>query len=488
MIEGRLGPQGAVRQYVSAGAPWFAYGLLSVILLNYVQNSGHDLQRILEVLFLCGGGLALSYLAGRTAILAHTSPGVKGVLAFFFGAGIISSAFALSPVRATYEVGSLLLLLLMALAAADGFARNPAALPRAVQMFGVIAALYTLKIVAVYISVWISQIQPGTGHFTPGFDNFRHFNHAETVGLPLLMLAWLLAPRGSRLRWLWMATAAVWWAVLYLTAGRGSMVGLAAGCVALLAARGRSALPVLRAMLVSAIIGAAVYVLFFVQAPKAMGMLPFGELARMVERSVTDPSSGRTYLWKLALSLIEAHPWLGVGPLHFAHEGAQLRFGAHPHDWILQVGAEWGLPALIALCTALALAGRGLLAAGARVDKHDRANQDMVAAWVLIGAAVLVDGLVSGSLVMPQSQLVIALYIGCAAGWTWSRHPHAHTAATRAQGLALSVIAIAAVAALAYGVAPQFTDKLANRPQTAAEAKANGTEVPWPRQWLWGYF
>jgi putative inorganic carbon (hco3(-)) transporter len=488
IIEGALAPSRALAGKVRASGVWFAYGLLAVLLLNFVQYRGHDLQRILELLYLGAAGLALAWFAPRMNITARVGRPAVLALAVFFGAGVISSTVALSPVRSAYEVGSMLLVLLVGLAAADALARHPAALTRVLQIFSAIAALYALRIMAVVASVWISQLAPVTRDFTPGFNNFRHFNHVETIGLPLLALAYQLTARGARLRSLWMATAIMWWAILFLDAGRGTMVGLAAGCVAVVIARGRSALPLLRTMLLAASAGAAVYWVFFVLAPKAAGMLPFGELPYMIERSVTDPASGRTFLWKLALSLIESHPWLGVGPIHFAHFAAPLHVGAHPHNWALQIAAEWGLPALAAMCVALVLAVRSVLATGARIQQGDSANHDMLAAWVLAGAALMVDGMVSGSLVMPQIQLMIALYIALVAGWTWSRIPQAPLPGAQWQGRLLSVVALLAVAAMAWGTAPQFADKLADRPETPAEAKANGTEYAWPRQWMWGYF
>jgi putative inorganic carbon (hco3(-)) transporter len=488
MIEEALAPSRAPGWTGRVGGAWFTYGLLAVLLLNFIQNDGHDFQRILELLFLGAAGMTLAFMAPRMTIAARVGQPTLLALAVFFGAGVISSTFALSPVRAAYEVGSMLLLLLVGLAAADGLARQPAALTRILQMFAAIAALYAFRIMAVYASVWISLLSPATGDFTPGFSNIRHFNHVETVGLPLLALMYLLTPRGARLRWLWMATAIIWWADLFLTAGRGTMVGIMAACIVLLITRGRSALPMLRTVLMSGLAGAVVYVVFFVLVPKAVGMLPFGELPNMISRSVTDPASGRTFLWKLAVSLIESHPWLGVGPIHFAHYASSLRVGAHPHDWMLQIGAEWGLPALFGLCIALALAARSVLATGARIEQGDSANNNMLAAWVLAGAALLVDGMVSGVLVMPQSQLTITLFIALAAGWTWARNPETPRSGSQWQGRVLSVVTLLAVAAMVLGTAPQFADKLAKRPQTPAEAKANGTEYGWPRQWMWGYF
>jgi hypothetical protein len=61
-----------------------------------------------------------------------------------------------------------------------------------------------------------------------------------------------------------------------------------------------------------------------------------------------------------------------------------------------------------------------LLAVRRYLAVSDVKNRLTLAAWLTIGVAILVDGLVSGLIVMPTSQLWIALYIGCAWGWTTS--------------------------------------------------------------------
>lgn len=480
-----LGP--SIFDFSRARGHWSLLGLLLVLFVNFVWLSGHDEQRIAEVLFLFAAGALLAFQGGPACALRRAGRRICIGLGIFFTTGAISSSLAFSPSHAVYEWGSLLLLTMMALAIAGSLARSPSAIVPVLRVFCAIAAAYAFEIVVIYFSVWALGNQPDVNAFSPGFNNRRHFNHVETVGLPLLMLAYMLTPAASRLRWLWMATASIWWAVLFVDAGRGTMVALAAGCVVLVAVQRHAALSMLRAMILGALAGIAVYLLFFWAAPKAMGLQPFGVLSGMVERSVNDPASARQFLWKRALELIGAHPWLGVGPLHFAHYAAPLRVGSHPHDWILQIGVEWGIPALLALCFTLALAARGLWRARTRLQPTDTAGQNMLSAWVLIGTAALVDGLVSGTIVMPQSQLMLVLYAGCAIGWAWSLKAPADGACAPWHGAVASSVVLAAMLALAYGMAPQFADKLAHNKPTAAEVQANGT-VLWPRQWLLGYF
>ena len=96
--------------------------------------------------------------------------------------------------------------------------------------------------------------------------------------------------------------------------------------------------------------------------------------------------------------MIQADPWAGAGPAHFAHYGRDLPFGAHPHNWVLQIGSEWGLPALVCLCAALLLSFRRLSRHGNFASENKLA---LPAAWWVTGTAIVVDGLFSGIILMP---------------------------------------------------------------------------------------
>jgi O-antigen ligase len=465
--------------------------LLAAIAGNFILPGGHDEQRALQVCLLLAFAVAALARPATLSAALPQSPVLRFSLAGFFLLGTVSSILAFSPRLALYEVASLMLLLLVALSVAAEIAGSGTdTLLRVLQALGAICLLYAFKIGLVYVSAFASGAQPDALDFTPGFNNYRFFNHAQTTSLPLLVLLFALTPRGSRLRWVWLMLAALWWALLAVTSARGTVAGLAAGCAVALALRRRHAFPFLRALALSAALGAAVYLVFFKWIPVAAGFLPFGELAHVVERSVADPGSGRQYLWQLAIDLIAAHPLLGAGPLHFAHYGARLSYGAHPHNWVLQIAAEWGIPALLCLAVAIGAGALALVRVGKRLPDGDLPSQDILTALIVAGAAILVDGLVSGVLVMPQSQLMIVLYIGCAAGWSRRFGNAGGTAATAAASpgrAGAAAVLVGAMLALGNGVWPEIVARVTHEPLTAQQQALNhGT--PWPRLWAQGYF
>jgi O-antigen ligase len=191
---------------------------------------------------------------------------------------------------------------------------------------------------------------------------------------------------------------------------------------------------------------------------------------------------------KLALQLIAAHPWLGVGPQHFAHEGHKLYIGAHPHDWLLQIAVEWGVPALLCLLGAVALGVRGLVRSGKRIAGDDLPRQQILVALLAACTAIFVDGLFSGVLVMPQSQLAIALVIGCAVGWTRSLDTGAAAPKSApVQRYVAAALAAVALCGLVWSVGPGFMQHVRGEALTPVERAIND-KGNWPRLWEAGYF
>jgi O-antigen ligase len=473
------------------GLHWSA--LLGVcLLLNCFVRGGHTTQRILQIALLLGFGASI--LFSRTALLglSYISRPARWLLAAFFALGSISAALAYAPHYAFYEVSTLLLLGVLALAVAAEVARDANAnLERVLRVMGYVCLLYSFKVVVVYLSAFSLGAQPDAGDFTPGFSNYRFFNHAQTVSLPLLALLYVLTPKDSKLRRMWFAATVMWWTLLFVTSARGSTVGLLGGCLLVAALQRRHALPFLKAMGLSAIAGLAAYYLFFHLIPLAAGFLPFGEMAKLVGRTAADPASGRSILWQRAAELIAADPLLGAGPLHFAHVAFVTRQAAHPHNWVLQIASEWGIPALLCLSGAIGLGLRGLVRVAPQLAQGDSRNQHILAGLVATGAAILADGLLSGLIVMPQSQLMIALYLGLALGWrvqfrkTGTGNEAARPALLH-RSLAALVI-LGALAGIAGGVWPEIMQRAAGAELPPELARINGN-VHWPRLWLSGFF
>ena len=401
-------------------------GPLTSSFLRLTNAGYHDDQRALEVLCLSLGALLLilNLWCGRPVWVSARKP-VAGLITIFFLFGFFSSVAAYSTRHALYEWSSFGLLLLLAWIIANEVACNPEQqLDQVLLVLGLGCAFYVFKVALVYVWVLQSGTQPHASEFIIGFNSYRFFNHIQTISLPLLGLLTLRsAQRGSaganRARYWWLLLS-LWWMLLFVSAGRGTLVGIVAGMTMAIFWCRQQALPWCRVMLLSAIAGLAAYGVFFLLFPMLMGLQPFGLLNGIVDRSIENPSSSRGALWQRAIEMTMSHPLLGAGPLHFAHYGRDINNGAHPHSWPLQIAAEWGIPALLCLSAVIFITFRRLLGSARMIALNDLQNQAVLTTWLATGIAILTDGLVSGLIVMPSSQLWIVIYIGCAWGWTSS--------------------------------------------------------------------
>jgi hypothetical protein len=124
----------------------------------------------------------------------------------------------------------------------------------------------------------------------------------------------------------------------------------------------------------------------------------------------------RDVLWARAAGWISLFPVLGIGPAGLALDFNPV--AAHPHSAPLQVAAEWGLPALAMIATALGLAG-WRMAAGLRAACHgagataDTPTPVLAASLAIALCGALIHSLVDGMIVMPQAQVALA----CVCGW-----------------------------------------------------------------------
>jgi len=464
------------------------FGLLLCLALlsNLFVTGGHDRQRLLGVAVLAAAALAAILMRQRPSLFAAQA---AKPLAVFFLLGILGSVRAFSPGYALFEVVIFFLLYLFAqLIAAEIGGAGSAGLLVPVRAMAIVCAGCALQFWVAYGAGFALGIPLDFGDFALPFANIRFFNHMQTATLPLLILLCCVTPATSRLRWLWWPLTAYWWMAIFATSGRGTLLGMAAAGIAVAALRRRPGRAYLKAAALSMLGGLLMYFVFLVAIPVLAGGVPFGAFSDSVARTMADPASRREVLWQRAIELIVRHPWMGVGPMHFAHNAGDLHTGAHPHDWVLQIAAEWGIPALLCLCAALALAMRALLRAGSRLAVQDTLNQAICSALVAGSAAILADGLVSGLFVMPQSQLAIALFLGCAIGWCRAQAgaPQAApvTGMRRAGGAIL--IAAAAVCLLA-AVLPDAAARYTGQDYTAHQQALNGGTT-WPRLWRLGYF
>jgi O-antigen ligase len=463
--------------------------LLLALSMNFLFASGHDSQRCVEVVAICAMATVALVRIGVNEL--PSLPKAGGILLLiFFALGLVSSLSAYSLRHAVYEWTCFLLLLVLVFSIATELAQDASRLPKLIHWVGIACALYSLRILVMYTAALASGYQPDWTVLAPGFSNPRFLNHALTPLFPLIVLLYLRAPKASGWRKAWFALIAFWWALLFVTEARATILALSIGCACAVMLRRSHARQFFVAMVCTALTSVIVYVLGFILLPLLFGLQPLSLPSHLLERTVANPISDRSYLWNLAKQLIAMHPWLGVGPLHFAHEGGTLYKAAHPHNWILQVAVEWGGPALLCLAGAISLGARALLRSGKKLAEADVPGQQMLVTLVTACAAIFVDGTVSGVLVMPQSQLSITLVLGIACAWVRVhgnavlQHKSRHTRLWR---LLAGVVVASGLCGFIWSVAPDFIRHAGDGALNPAERAAN-PQQHWPRMWEAGYF
>jgi hypothetical protein len=161
--------------------------------------------------------------------------------------------------------------------------------------------------------------------------------------------------------------------------------------------------PAARLLAVIAMTAAAGVLLYFV----LFAVVPTITGAGSIVAAPTDNLSSftsREVLWQLSWKSIASSPWLGIGPMQFAALDSHV--GAHPHNWVLQIAAEWGLPALVLVLYGALRLGRAV----------KQANDSDLPVLVMSVSAALALGLVDGNLVMPVSQSASVLALGILLG------------------------------------------------------------------------
>lgn len=464
--------------------------LCCALTANFLFASGHDQQRCIELISLWGMAIVLLLRGWKGQIFAISKSTGMLLLAFLvLGLASVSTADFLRP--AVNEWSTLLLLLALIFAIAGELMTDMERLPIFLQWIGVACGLYTLQLTIMYGAALATGFQVDMHTLVINFANARHLNHAQTALLPVIVLLCVRTPRVDVRRKLWFALAAFWWALLYVCEARASILALAVGSAVALTIRRGHARDFVTMLALSALAGLVFYVVLFILLPIATGLQSISSPSNVLVRTAANPSSNRFDLWGLALQLIAAHPWLGVGPQHFAHESAKLYTGAHPHNWVLQIGAEWGLPALLSLLGILLLGACALVRSGRHVAMNDSNNQQMLVLWHVACTCILVDGLLSGVIVMPQSQLAIAFVLGMACAWVRRQSgteaegaDPARTVTTRA--IMAGLITVGLCGSI-WSVAPDMVRHARGEALTPAESAANPF-MHWPRLWEAGYF
>lgn len=373
----------------------------------------YNSKRLLEV-------IVLVYLALLSTIqVSEQRPPSRILIQAFsiiFILGLVSSLVSTNPVWGIVEVVLFFLMVIGIHSIGSIYQENPVFHSKAIIVTISMTALAYLPVfLAGYLAVIVEGIPKMDADLFGTFSNIRFFNQFLTWTLPLLPLAIILSTPKNRtkVKLLTYTIMGFWWCMAIVSGSRGSMLGLAIGSFTVLLIFRRNAVQWAKYLFIGLIIGSMVYAVLTYLIPFIMGN---NDALQVYYRSLTNNANMRVDIWVDALMQLKSSLLLGIGPMQLACDSANIREVSHPHNSLVQIVVEWGIPTALlffVICTTVFFKwirrASMLLAQGTTPQMIPVA---LTASLVSAG----VHSLFSGIIVMPTSQLLLVLNVGWIVG------------------------------------------------------------------------
>lgn len=406
----------ALVRHLEAGCllAWGAYLLFAPTVGVGLLDSWHDEQRAVQF-----GLLAITSGVFILRCLALGVPQVSWPLIGVLALGLLSAVQSEHRLAALAEIGLMVQLAVLVMTARNALAvGGPPALLLARRLVLLIGAAHAVGIATrCFAALQMGGTMEPT-IFMLGYANPRFPSALYVMLMPLLAWHAVDAERPTIERVATLAALCMLWFANIGLGTRGVWLALPAGVISALLLCGHS--PTMRiasALAASALVGVLMYLglalAFSARAPVeiAQAVIPSG----LTNSTLT----GRDALWLAAAQAIRERPWFGLGPMGFASLG--LVEGTHPHNWLLQVAAEFGLPALALLLAWLLVTAR-LVRRLFRTPVPSTVASHGLSGLAIAVASALALGMVDGNLLMPISQTAAAIVLGALLSFNGSLH------------------------------------------------------------------
>lgn len=443
---------------------------LKIMPQSILSTNFHDDKRLIELLLIV---LLLLYnilFSSKTLSFNSSKPisyGIYLVIAF----AIASSYFAYSPRHALIEISLFAGLIYLALFVANLYYETDRLLvQKIIYVFWASIFLCMFSFYVGYIAATISYTPLTWPAPLTGFTNIRSFNQYQlwTLGLitlPLLALDFKNARKRNCLH----AGLILWWVLLFHSASRGALLALVLGIFVTAIVYGKLAWRFIRLQLGYITAGFIIHQILFQLIPYLRGS------AIVTGTVMRDSTSDRLGLWNQCLNLIQNHPVFGVGPMHFAWYS---NTNAHPHNSVLQIMAEWGLPAALLI---LAISCYGVICwlKKFNVDNllhKSRLDCNLAIALFFTVVTSFVYSLVDGVIVMPISQVLMFTIIGLMIGY----YSKDNVTEVKRKSIFMPIFAGITLAALIWSTLPEILQSASGDPKRFSM----GYSAAGPRFWL----
>ena len=390
---------------------------LKVIPKDIVATSFHDSQRLVE-LILVTFVLLYSVFSNYRTIYFKNNSSIRYIFYTLVALVITSSYLALSPRHAFLEISLFAGLSYLAIFVERLYQNDKALLIK--RLIYVLWAGLLLCMVSFYVGYFTAVIFKTPVQWPKpltGFGNIRFFNQYQLWGLGLITLPLItrnFVSTNSR-RGLQIGLS-FWFVLLFFAASRGAFLALLFGLLVTALVYRKSAWAFIRLQLTHITAGYLIYKFLFQFIPS------LGSTEVVTGTAMRETTNDRIELWKLSLSLIQDHPYLGVGPMAYAWLS---KISSHPHNSVLQLMTEWGLPAAFIV---FALVAYGVIAWLRKFNvKSLKENTELDNNLAIILFFTLTTNaaysLVDGVIVMPISQVMMFTFVGLAMGFYYQDQP-----------------------------------------------------------------
>ncbi|MDI1310298.1 MAG: O-antigen ligase family protein [Methylotenera sp.] len=385
---------------------------LKVIPRDIIVTSFHDNQRLVELLLVTLVLLYSAFSSNREEY-STANQSMSFMLYMLMTLAIASSCLAISQRHAALEISLFAGLSYLAIFIANLYHENKTLLiKRLTYMFWASILLCMVSFYVGYITAIIFSTPVKWPNPLTGFSNIRFFNQYQlwTLGLITLPLLKTNFVSSNSRRWLHLALS-FWFVLLFFSASRGALLAWIFGISITAIVYKKSAWSFIRLQIIHLSTGYLVYKILFFIIPSLM------EAAVIIPGSIIrDTTSDRLDLWKLSLNLIQEHPYFGIGPMSYAWVS---KISSHPHNSVLQLMSEWGLPAAFIIFYLVIYGLISWLRKFNAISLKDNLKFDSNLAIILFFTLCTcsVYSLVDGVIVMPISQVMMFTFIGLAIGF-----------------------------------------------------------------------
>lgn len=370
----------------------------------------HDGQRLLQLTLLALLLIHSSLSWQAAGNLIPISNKLRYAFFILLVLACISSSLAQNPRHAVIEVSIFAALSYLSLFFVGLYLENKELfIKRLVYGLWIGIVLYVFAFYVGYITACLNRTPLNWPAPMLGFNNPRFFNQYQLWGLGLASLPLLAYDLKKSVRLFLNLLLICWWVILFYSASRGVLVAWFLGLAITVFTYRRQALSFLRLQIIYIVAGFSAYTLLFKVTPH---LLQMNLVARGIVRETT---SDRIELWKIAIAITQKYPIFGAGPMHYPWFSP---VNYHPHNSVLQLTSEWGLPATSIILT---LASYGTICwlrrfKASKVATLNIIDHNFTILLFFTLTANAAYSLVDGVIVTPLSQVMMFTVIGAMIG------------------------------------------------------------------------